>query len=101
MARIYTGGGDHGETRLWDGSRVSKRDPRIELNGALDETSSAVGLARALAPKILQPELLKIQQLLQDLTELNQYLSAALAKNYNLASSLNNLQKTLQPANFQ
>jgi len=67
MARIYTGGGDHGETRLWDGSRVSKRDPRIELNGALDETSSAVGLARALAPKILQPELLKIQQLLQNL----------------------------------
>ena len=32
-ARIYTGGGDHGETRLWDGQRVSKRDPRIELNG--------------------------------------------------------------------
>ena len=67
MARIYTGGGDHGETRLWDGTRVSKRDPRIELNGALDETSSAVGLARALAPKSLQPELLKVQKLLQDL----------------------------------
>lgn len=67
MARIYTGGGDHGETRLWDGSRVSKLDPRIELNGVLDETSSAVGLARSLAPASVQPELLKVQKLLQDL----------------------------------
>lgn len=67
MARIYTGGGDHGETRLWDGSRVSKLDPRINLNGILDETSSAVGLARSLAPEAIQPELLKVQKLLQDL----------------------------------
>lgn len=67
MSRIYTGGGDHGETRLWDGARVSKRDPRIELNGTLDEAGASVGLARALGPASMQEELLKLQKLLQDL----------------------------------
>ena len=67
MSRIYTGGGDQGETRLWDGAKVSKRDPRIELNGALDETGASVGLARALGPASMQEDLLRVQRLLQDL----------------------------------
>ena len=67
MSRIYTGGGDRGETRLWDGARVSKRDPRIELNGTLDETGASIGLARALGPASMKEELLKVQRLLQDL----------------------------------
>ena len=56
--RLYTGRGDKGETGLWDGSRVSKRDPRIELNGTLDEVGAAVGLARSLAPRSMWKELL-------------------------------------------
>lgn len=46
--KLYTGRGDGGETDLL-GARVSKTDPRIEAIGALDETSSAIGLARAAA----------------------------------------------------
>jgi cob(I)alamin adenosyltransferase len=46
--RIYTRRGDQGETGLVGGERVSKADPRIEVCGGLDETSAALGLARAL-----------------------------------------------------
>lgn len=44
--RLYTGKGDHGSTDLL-GDRVGKDDPRIVAIGALDETSSAIGLGRA------------------------------------------------------
>ena len=43
--RLYTGRGDRGETDLL-GARVAKTDARIEAIGALDEASSAIGLAR-------------------------------------------------------
>jgi cob(I)alamin adenosyltransferase len=46
--RLYTGKGDHGETDLL-GERVAKDDPRISALGSLDETSSSLGMARALA----------------------------------------------------
>lgn len=48
MTRFYTGLGDDGTTDLL-GARVTKDDPRIEALGALDETSSAIGLARSMA----------------------------------------------------
>jgi cob(I)alamin adenosyltransferase len=44
--RIYTAKGDAGSTDLL-GERVGKDDPRIELLGALDEGTSAIGLGRA------------------------------------------------------
>jgi cob(I)alamin adenosyltransferase len=37
LTRIYTRGGDAGETSLGDGSRVPKTNPRIEAYGAVDE----------------------------------------------------------------
>lgn len=46
--RLYTGNGDQGSTDLL-GARVGKDDPRIAALGSLDEASSAIGLARALA----------------------------------------------------
>ncbi len=46
--RLFTGKGDTGTTDLL-GARVPKDDPRIELIGALDETTAHLGLARALA----------------------------------------------------
>ncbi|MGH2615195.1 MAG: cob(I)yrinic acid a,c-diamide adenosyltransferase [Thermomicrobiales bacterium] len=46
--RFYTGRGDDGTTDLL-GARVGKDDARVEVLGALDETSSAIGMARALA----------------------------------------------------
>ena len=61
MVKLYTKTGDKGTTRLWDGTEVSKRDPHIVLNGALDETNSAIGLARALAPACMKEELNDLQ----------------------------------------
>jgi len=43
-----TGGGDDGTTGLLGGGRARKDDPRIEAFGAVDEASSAIGLAKGL-----------------------------------------------------
>jgi len=43
LTRIYTRGGDKGETSLGDGSRVSKLDPRVAAMGDVDELNSLVG----------------------------------------------------------
>jgi len=43
LTRIYTRGGDEGETSLGDGSRVSKLDPRVAAIGDVDELNSLVG----------------------------------------------------------
>lgn len=47
LNRIYTGGGDRGETSLGGGARVRKSSPRIAAIGAVDEANAAIGLARA------------------------------------------------------
>lgn len=47
LTRIYTRGGDRGETSLGDGSRVSKLDPRVRAYGTVDELNSVVGVALA------------------------------------------------------
>jgi cob(I)alamin adenosyltransferase len=46
LTRIYTRGGDKGETSLSDGTRVKKHALRIEAIGAVDEANAAIGLAR-------------------------------------------------------
>jgi len=46
LDRIYTGGGDKGETSLGDGSRVSKASLRIAAQGDIDEANAVIGLAR-------------------------------------------------------
>ncbi|HEY2309985.1 MAG TPA: cob(I)yrinic acid a,c-diamide adenosyltransferase [Gaiellaceae bacterium] len=48
LTRIYTRGGDKGETSLGDGSRVSKLDPRLAALGDVDELNSLLGLAGGL-----------------------------------------------------
>jgi cob(I)alamin adenosyltransferase len=45
--KIYTKTGDSGETSLFDGTRVSKTDPRVAAYGEVDELQAAVGVARA------------------------------------------------------
>ena len=47
LTRIYTRGGDAGETSLGDGSRVSKLDCRIGAFGTVDELNSAIGVVLA------------------------------------------------------
>jgi cob(I)alamin adenosyltransferase len=44
--RVYTRGGDRGETSLVGGQRIAKDSVRIESYGTVDELNSVVGLAR-------------------------------------------------------
>ena len=46
LDRIYTRGGDSGETSLATGARRRKDDIRVEAFGAIDETNAAIGMAR-------------------------------------------------------
>ncbi len=47
LTRIYTRGGDKGETSLGDGSRASKLDCRIGAFGTVDELNAAIGVVLA------------------------------------------------------
>lgn len=47
LTKIYTRGGDSGETSLGDGARVPKDDIRVAAYGAVDEANAAIGLARS------------------------------------------------------
>ena len=46
LTRIYTRGGDRGETSLGDGSRVPKHQLRVAAYGTVDEANAVLGLAR-------------------------------------------------------
>jgi len=46
LTRIYTRGGDAGETSLGDGRRVAKHDPRVAAYGTVDEANATIGLVR-------------------------------------------------------
>jgi cob(I)alamin adenosyltransferase len=52
--KIYTRTGDAGDTGLFDGTRVSKADPRVAAYGDVDEVQACLGVARAAA---LPPDL--------------------------------------------
>jgi cob(I)alamin adenosyltransferase len=69
LTRIYTRGGDVGETSLGDGSRVSKLDPRIRAFGVVDELNAALGVVLALpdCPTEFRALLERIQNELFDL----------------------------------
>ena len=67
LSRIYTRGGDKGETSLGDGSRVGKQDPRVAAYGTVDETNGVVGLARLHTQGEADAMLARIQNDLFDL----------------------------------
>ena len=46
LTKIYTRGGDGGETSLGDGSRRPKDDTRVAAYGTVDEANATIGLAR-------------------------------------------------------
>jgi len=50
--RVYTRGGDQGETGLAGGQRVPKDSARIEAYGAVDELNAVVGLAAQTAREL-------------------------------------------------
>ncbi len=64
--RVYTKGGDKGETSLIGGERVSKSDPRLECYGTIDELNATIGLmiealASSAAGSHLTPILQRVQ----------------------------------------
>jgi cob(I)alamin adenosyltransferase len=46
ITKVYTRGGDKGDTSLVGGKRVPKDSPRIDAYGTIDELNSIIGLAR-------------------------------------------------------
>ncbi len=67
LTKIYTRGGDKGETSLGDGARVAKHDPRIAAYGSVDEANAAIGLARLHTEDEADAMLSRIQNDLFDL----------------------------------
>jgi cob(I)alamin adenosyltransferase len=63
LTKIYTRGGDAGETSLGDMSRVSKLDPLVRAYGAVDELNSVLGWVLVEVPT---PTLVRIQNELFD-----------------------------------
>ena len=59
---IYTRKGDKGKTSLFDGTKTSKKDPRIEAVGSIDELNSLIGVCLLFAKIVkVRVELEKIQ----------------------------------------
>ena len=67
LTRIYTRGGDGGETSLGDGVRVPKHALRVEAYGTVDEANSVIGIVRLHADAAADEMLGRIQNDLFDL----------------------------------
>ena len=67
LTKIYTRGGDAGETSLGGGSRVPKHDLRVAAYGTVDEANAALGLARLHTSGEADQMLARIQNDLFDL----------------------------------
>jgi cob(I)alamin adenosyltransferase len=67
LNRIYTKTGDSGETGLSDGTRLPKYALRVAAMGAVDETNSAIGIARLESEDEMDAMLSRIQNDLFDL----------------------------------
>ncbi|MBK8174641.1 MAG: cob(I)yrinic acid a,c-diamide adenosyltransferase [Rhodospirillales bacterium] len=67
LTRIYTRGGDAGETSLGNGARVPKYDRRVEAYGTVDEANAVIGIARLHANAQADEMLARIQNDLFDL----------------------------------
>mgnify|MGYP002633691775 FL=1 len=67
LTKIYTRGGDGGETSLGDGARTPKHDLRVAAYGSVDETNATIGLARLYTSGQCDDMLARIQNDLFDL----------------------------------
>ena len=67
LTKIYTRGGDKGETSLGDGTRRVKHDLRIDAYGTVDEANAIIGLVRLHTVGDLDGLLSRIQNDLFDL----------------------------------
>lgn len=89
LNRIYTRGGDKGETALAGGQRIPKDAPRIEAYGTVDELNAFVGLACVTCGEE-SARALRLGKLLDILCRVQHEL-------FNLGSQLATLPKDLHP----
>lgn len=73
--KIYTKTGDLGETCLFDGSRTSKDDVRLDLIGDIDELSANLGLIYSHLENTRTKQI--ILAIINDLFRLNAHLAGA------------------------
>jgi cob(I)alamin adenosyltransferase len=83
LTKIYTRGGDAGETSLGDGSRVSKLDPRVAAYGAVDEVNSQIGLVLALADALPESHRETLERVQNDLFDLGADVSVPISESDN------------------
>lgn len=67
LTKIYTRGGDKGDTSLANGDRLPKDNLRIEAYGTVDEANSVYGLVRLHISGLADDMLMRIQNDLFDL----------------------------------
>jgi cob(I)alamin adenosyltransferase len=89
LNRIYTKGGDKGETGLAGGQRVPKDSPRIKAYGTVDELNAFVGLASVTCAEETT-RALRLGKLVDILRRVQQEL-------FNLGSQLSTLPQDLHP----
>ncbi|MCH2548353.1 MAG: cob(I)yrinic acid a,c-diamide adenosyltransferase [Alphaproteobacteria bacterium] len=77
LTKIYTRGGDKGETSLVGGARVAKHSMRMEAIGTIDECNAAIGLVRHHTLEEADDMLARIQH---DLFDLGADLATPIAK---------------------
>ena len=87
--RVYTRGGDKGETSLVGGQRLSKDDVRIEAYGTVDELNAFVGLAGQTTIELIKSHP-KLDNLVSFLHRIQHEL-------FNLGSTLATRSEDLQP----
>ncbi len=75
--KLYTGGGDAGNTSLFSGERVAKADPRVDAYGALDELNAALGLVGAALPADQAELLAEIRAVQSDLLTVGSLLATS------------------------
>ena len=88
LDKIYTRGGDKGETSLGDGQRVKKNSLRVDVYGEVDEANAAIGVAIIYCSPKIKDVLQKVQNDLFDLgadlcfPDSNQKKSLKVSKNH-------------------
>ena len=87
--RVYTRGGDKGETSLVGGERLPKDAPRIESYGTVDELNAYIGIARQTAEDLLSDH--------PALAELDTILKRVQHELFNVGSILATLPKDIHP----
>jgi cob(I)alamin adenosyltransferase len=75
MMKIYTGGGDRGQTSLPSGERVAKNDFRVEAYGDVDELNAILGALAAALPSRLNEPRVTLQRIQSQLFTVGSWLA--------------------------